>query len=76
MKTFEVSHVKINDKPMIRDMHSKAIISTDRDGLRAYRDKMAQMEAINQNKDRLDAVEQSMSEIKEMVSQLLKSRIT
>ena len=39
MKEFPIDYVKIQDRKMVRDMHSKAVVNTDMDGLQAYRDR-------------------------------------
>ena len=70
-----VQHVRIQDTALIRDIHSKAILNTDKAGLNDYlmkREiaKKQQAERI-QTKDRLDKIENDMSEIKNLLVQLV-----
>jgi hypothetical protein len=64
---------------LIRDMHSKAILNTDKEGLQNYlrmRDvaKKQQEEQI-ETKNRLTIIEQDMSEIKNLLHTLVNSRL-
>ena len=68
-------HVRIEDTALIRDIHSKAILNTDKAGLNDYlmkREiaKKQQAEQV-QTKDRLDKIENDMSEIKNLLVQLV-----
>ena len=68
-------HVRIEDTALIRDIHSKAILNTDKAGLNDYlmkREiaKKQQAEQL-QNKDRLNKIENDMSEIKNLLVQLV-----
>ena len=68
-------HVRIEDTALIRDIHSKAILNTDKSGLNDYlmkREiaKKQQAEQV-QTKDRLDKIENDMSEIKNLLVQLV-----
>jgi hypothetical protein len=68
-------HVRIEDTALIRDIHSKAILNTDKAGLNDYimkREiaKKQQAEQV-QNKDRLTKLEEDMSEIKNLLVQLV-----
>ncbi len=68
-------HVRIEDTALIRDIHSKAILNTDKSGLNDYlmkREiaKKQQAEQI-QTKDRLDKIENDMSDIKNLLVQLV-----
>jgi hypothetical protein len=68
-------HVRIEDTALIRDIHSKAILNTDKAGLNDYlmkREiaKKQQAEQI-QTKDRLDKIENDMSDIKNLLVQLV-----
>ena len=69
-----MTQVKIPDTPFVRDIHSKAILNTDRKGLNEYlmkRDiaKKQQSEKI-ETKGRLDKLEQDIQEIKELLLKL------
>ena len=68
-------HVRIGETALIRDIHSKAILNTDKSGLNDYlmkREiaKKQQTEQV-QNKDRLTKLEEDMSEIKNLLVQLV-----
>jgi len=68
-------HVRIEDTALIRDIHSKAILNTDKSGLNDYlmkREiaKKQQAEQV-QTKDRLDKIENDMSDIKNLLVQLV-----
>ena len=68
-------HVRIQDSALVRDIHSKAILNTDKAGLNDYlmkREiaKRQQAERV-QTKDRLDKIENDMSDIKNLLVQLV-----
>jgi len=69
------THVRINDTALIRDIHSKAILNTDKAGLNDYlmRREIAKKQQAEQvqNKDRLTKLEEDMSEIKNLLVQLV-----
>jgi len=64
---------------LIRDMHSKAILNTDKEGLQDYLRKRnvakKQQEEQNETKNRLTKIEQDMSEIKNLLHNLVNSRL-
>jgi len=69
-----MKQVKITDTSFVRDIHSKAILNTDRKGLNEYlmkRDiaKKQQSEKI-EAKERLNRLEQDIQEIKELLLKL------
>lgn len=69
-----MKQVKIPDTSFVRDIHSKAILNTDRKGLNEYlmkRDiaKKQQSEKV-ETKERLDKLEQDIQEIKELLLKL------
>ena len=68
-------HVRIGETALIRDIHSKAILNTDKSGLNDYLmkreiSKKQQAEQI-QTKDRLNKIENDMSDIKNLLVQLV-----
>jgi len=72
------THVRIEDTALIRDIHSKAILNTDRAGLDEYlmkREiaKKQQADQVN-TKDRLDKLENDMSEIKSLLRDIVEMR--
>jgi phage-related baseplate assembly protein len=70
--------VQIPDTTMVRDIHSKALLNTDRAGLQDYytkreiakRQNFAQVET----KQRLDTIESEMQEIKSLLRDLIQVR--
>jgi hypothetical protein len=72
--------VQVEDSPFVRDIHSKAILNTDRVGLQNYyvqRDlyKKEQTEK-NEASNRLTKLEEDMSEIKTMLQKLVLKEIS
>ena len=69
-----MSQVKIPDTTFVRDIHSKAILNTDRKGLNEYLMKREiakkQQNEKFETKDRLDKLEQDIQEIKELILKL------
>ena len=72
------THVRIEDTSLIRDIHSKAILNTDRAGLNEYlmKREIAKKQQAEQvaNKDRLDKLENDMSEIKSLLRDIVEMR--
>ena len=72
------THVRIEDTALIRDIHSKAILNTDRAGLNEYlmKREIAKKQQAEQlaNKDRLDKLENDMSEIKSLLRDIVEMR--
>ena len=70
-----MTHVRIEDTALIRDIHSKAILNTDKAGLNDYlmKREIAKKQHAEQvqNKDRLTKLEEDMSEIKNLLVQLV-----
>lgn len=72
--------VQVEDTSFVRDIHSKAILNTDRVGLQNYyvqRDlyKKEQAEKV-QTSNRLTQLEEDMSEIKMMLRQLVSKEMS
>lgn len=69
-----MKQVKIPDTSFVRDIHSKAILNTDRKGLNEYlmKREMAKKQQSEkfETKDRLDKLEQDIQEIKELILKL------
>ena len=63
--------VQVNDSTFVRDTHSKAILNTDINGLNEYRMKREiskrQQEEKQQDKARLNKLENDMQEIKQLL---------
>jgi hypothetical protein len=66
--------VKITDSSFVRDIHSKAILNTDKRGLEEYLVKKEiskkQSLEIQETKQRLTAIEQDMQDIKSLLLEL------
>ena len=70
--------VQIPETTLVRDIHSKALLNTDRAGLNDYymkreiakRQNSAQVET----KQRLDTIESEMQEIKSLLRDLIQAR--
>jgi hypothetical protein len=69
-----MSQVKIPDTTFVRDIHSKAILNTDRKGLNEYLMKKEiakkQQSEKFETKERLNKLELDMQEIKELLLKL------
>ena len=73
-------HVQIQDTSLIRDIHSKAILNTDKAGLNDYLMKREiakkQQSEQQQTKNRLTQIEEDMSEIKMLLHQLVSKEMS
>jgi len=73
-----MAYVKIKDKSLVRDTHSKAILNTDKAGLEQYYAKRAvakqQQQEQYETKKRIAQLEQDMSEIKDLLKQIAMAR--
>jgi hypothetical protein len=73
-------HVRIGDTALIRDIHSKAILNTDKAGLNDYLMKREiakkQQSEQEQTKNRLIQIEEDMSEIKMLLHQLVSKEMS
>lgn len=70
--------VKIPDKLLIRDTHSKALLSTDRDGLNEYLAKRElakkQIQEQKEVREKIQKIEQDMSDIKHLLQEIISLR--
>ena len=70
--------VQIPETTMVRDIHSKALLNTDRAGLQDYYTKREiakrQNSAQVETKQRLDTIESEMQEIKSLLRDLIQVR--
>jgi hypothetical protein len=71
MKKYDVDYVKIDNKSMLRDMKSKALINTDIDQLKAYRDKKQTMKTMHEAIEEINSTKKEVAEIKEMLKLIL-----
>lgn len=56
---------------LIRDMHSKAILNVDNQALLEHRKKKEMMKKVINNSQKIDKIENELSEIKKMLSILI-----
>ena len=72
------THVRIQDTALVRDIHSKAILNTDRTGLNDYlmKREIAKKQQAEQSetKMRLAKLEEDMSDIKILLTQIAQMR--
>jgi hypothetical protein len=70
--------VRIPDTKLVRDIHSKAILNTDKAGLNEYlmKKEIAKKQQFENSdtKDRLQRLESDMSEIKALLTEIAKIR--
>lgn len=71
MKKYDVDYVKIDNKSMLRDMKSKALINTDIDRLKAYRDKKQTMKTMHEAIEEINNTKKEVAEIKDMLKMIL-----
>lgn len=73
-------YVKIQDSNYVRDIHSKAILNTDRKALDEYLMKKEiakkQNEESEETKMRLNLIEKEMQEVKQLLIDLKNMRLT
>jgi t-SNARE complex subunit (syntaxin) len=71
-------HVQIENSKLVRDLHSKAILNTDRIGLEDYMMKRElakkQLAEKEQTKQRLVKLENDMTEIKNLLHEIAQMR--
>jgi len=73
-----MAYVKIKDKNLVRDTHSKAVLNTDKAALEQYYAKRQiarqQQQDSLETKKRLSQLENDMSEIKNLLKQIAEVR--
>lgn len=72
------THVRIQDTALVRDIHSKAVLNTDKAGLNDYlmKREIAKKQQADQSetKVRLAKLEEDMSEIKSLLQDIANMR--
>lgn len=63
-----IERIPVKDEKMVRDTFSHAILSTDHDAVAAYERKKRETKA---QKDRINRLEQEVTELKQLLSQLI-----
>lgn len=66
------NYAKVEEhEDLIRDMHSKAILNIDNQALVEHRKKKEMMKKVINNSQKIDKIENELSEIKKMLSILI-----
>ena len=65
--------VKENER-LVRDGNTLAILNTDRSAIAAHEQKMEQLRRAKAREDEINSLKRDVSEIKELLAQLLKQR--
>lgn len=66
------NYAKVKEhKDLIRDMHSKAILNVDNQALVEHRNKKTLMKKVINNSNKIEKMENDLSEIKQMLSILI-----
>jgi len=63
--------VPVRNEPLVRDMRTGALLSTDRDAFRAYEDRKRERQA---QQDRLNSLEGKVAELQRILSELIEKR--
>ena len=63
--------IPVQNEKMVRDARSKALLSTDRDAVRAYEKKKQESKA---QKERINRLEQELADLKAIISELVQKR--
>ena len=71
----KIKVAKIIDRPdLIRDMDSKAVLATDLDRYQQHKQRKHFLKNVMNQREEIESLKQDVSEIKEMLSQLLKDK--
>lgn len=63
--------IPVKNEKMVRDTKSKALLSTDRDAIRAYEKRREEVKA---QKERINRLEQELADLKAIISDLVQKR--
>lgn len=63
--------IPVQNEPLVRDIRTGALLSVDRDSIRAYERRKQEAQA---QKERINRLEQELSELKELMSNLIGKR--
>lgn len=73
-------HVKVENSPFVRDIHSKALLNTDIKGRDEYlmKREIAKKQQTEQNetKQKIDKLEEDVAEIKSLLREIAQMRTT
>jgi len=64
-------NVPVQNEPMVRDMRTGALLSTDKDAFRAYEDRKRERQA---QQDRINSLEEKVAELQRILSELIGKR--
>jgi hypothetical protein len=64
-------YIKTDREGLIKDSESGAVLNVDNEALSAYRKKKAAFSAVKTNNDRLEQLENDISDIKSLLQELL-----
>jgi hypothetical protein len=71
----KIKVAKIIDRPdLIRDMDSKAVLASDLDRYQQHKQRKHFLKNVMNQSEEIESLKQDVSEIKEMLSQLLKDK--
>jgi hypothetical protein len=63
--------IPVQNEKLVRDMRSGALLSTDKDSIKAYERRKQEAKA---QKDRINRLEHELSELKALMSKLIEER--
>ena len=69
----EIATVK-EDRSLVRDLDSSAILSRDTDGFRMRLEKKRSMEKLRSNDDRINSLEEKLTRIESLLEELLRGK--
>ncbi len=69
-----MSKMKVENSHLVRDSHSKALLSTDRSGLEKYLDEKKRKEEEQAKFAEIDSLKEDIQELKQLVLELVQQR--
>lgn len=63
--------IRVQNENMVRDPRTSALLSTDKDAIKAYERRKQELQS---QKDRLNRLERDVATLKDLVSQLMNQR--
>ena len=64
--------LKVENSQLVRDPHSKALLSTDLDGLRKYKEQKKRKDDEKAKLAEIDTIKKDLEEVKFLLNELLK----
>ena len=68
------NYIQTEEKDLIRDPDSKALLSSNKKELFLHRNKVAQMKKMENSENEIDELKKELSEIKAMLKEVLKGK--